>query len=384
MVSERVRSLVLCYESPVPAHGGSQLRVLHLARLMAATGDVTVAALGPVPEEHPEPFTLVGVEHPFSRRRALLQSWRQPYLAAFLSSDRLGELVAGERWDLVQITSPFFLDAARHSSAPVVLDAHNVETDIMRTLARTDERRLHRARWAWEAAKMGRVERRAVQSVDAVLATSEADASVFRGWGARRVEIVPNGVDTTAVTYRAPATGAGLVYLGQFGYRPNEVAAVELVHEVLPRVRERVPEATVTLVGRNAGDGVRALAGDHVAVLGEVDSVLPYLHQAGAMVVPLHAGSGTRLKILEAMAAGTPVVSTPLGAAGIDAVDGRHLLLAETPADLAEQVVRVLTDEVLATGLSRAARTLVEERYDWSVSSPTLQVLASDLLAVAP
>ena len=231
---------------------------------------------------------------------------------------------------------------------------------------------------------MGRVERRAVQSVDAVLATSEADASVFRGWGARRVEIVPNGVDTTAVTYRAPATGAGLVYLGQFGYRPNEVAAVELVHEVLPRVRERVPEATVTLVGRNAGDGVRALAGDHVAVLGEVDSVLPYLHQAGAMVVPLHAGSGTRLKILEAMAAGTPVVSTPLGAAGIDAVDGRHLLLAETPADLAEQVVRVLTDEVLATGLSRAARTLVEERYDWSVSSATLQVLARDLLAVAP
>ncbi len=125
---------------------------------------------------------------------------------------------------------------------------------------------------------------------------------------------------------------------------------------------------------------MRRPAGDGVAVLGAVDDVVPCLHHARALVVPLRAGSGTRLKILEAMAAGTPVISTPLGAAGIDAVDGAHLLLAETSAGLAEATVRVLTDDALARRLSEAARARVEEHYDWSVFAPTVAAVAGDLV----
>lgn len=377
------RILVLSYESPVPPHGGYRLRVLHLARLLAADGDVTVAALGDARADPHEPFALVGVAHGFSRRRALVRSWRRPYLAALLDSPGLGDLAAGGRWDLVVIASPFFLEAAQRAGAPVVLDAHNVETDIMGSLARTDERRLHRLRWRWEAAKMGPVERRTVQEVDAVVATSEADAAVFRSWGGRRVEVVPNGVDTAAVPHATPGAGPRLLYLGQYGYRPNEAAAIELVTEVLPAVHERVPSTIVDLAGRNPTEAVQALAGPQVAVLGEVDDVVPHLHRARAMVVPLRAGSGTRLKILEAMAAGTPVVSTPLGAAGIDAVDGEHLLLGDTPADLAAQTLRVLTDDALATRLSEAARALVEQRYDWKVFAPTVASVVGDLLPLS-
>jgi len=376
----RRRILVCSYEPPVPAHGGYRLRVLHLARLLAGAGDVTVAALGEAPEAPDEPFDLVGVPHDFSRRRALRRSWRRPYLAALLDSPELARLAAAGGWDLVVASSPFFVDLGRRSGAPVVLDAHNVETDIMASLARSDERRLHRARWRWEAAKMAPVERSAVASSAAVLATSDADADVFRRWGAPRVEVVPNGVDTTAVAHALPAARHGLVYVGQYGYRPNEAAARELVAEILPLVRGAVPDATVELVGRDPTDGVRALEAEGVAVVGAVDDVVPCLHHARALVVPLRAGSGTRLKILEAMAAGTPVVSTPLGAAGIDAVDGEHLLLGDTPEDLARQAVRALTDDDLAQRVSTSARALVEERYDWCAFAPTVAGVVGDLV----
>lgn len=373
------RILVCSYEPPVPPHGGYRLRVLHLARLLAGVGEVTVAALGEVPATHDEPFTLVGIDHDFSRRRALLRSWRRPYLAALLDSPALRDLAGARDWDLIVASSPFFVDLVRASGAPVVLDAHNVETDIMATLARTDGRRLHRLRWRWEAAKMGPAERAAVGASAAVLATSDQDAEVFRGWGAERVEVVPNGVDTAAVSYAPPSAHHELLYVGQYGYRPNEAAAIELVAEVLPLVRDAVPDATVELVGRNPTEALRALEGAGVAVVGAVDEVVHCLHHARVVVVPLRAGSGTRLKILEAMAAGTPVVSTPLGAAGIDAVDGEHLLLGESPADLAAQTVRVLTGDDLAAALSKAARALVEQRYDWDVFAPVVGGVVDDL-----
>ena len=377
------RILVCSYEPPVPPHGGYRLRVLHLARLLAGVGDVTVAALGEVPAAHDEPYELVGLGHDFSRRRALMRSWRRPYLAPLLDSPPPRGLAAAGRWDLVVASSPFFVGQVAPARVPVVLDAHNVETDIMATLARTDDRRLHRLRWRWEAAKMGTVERAAVRAAAAVLATSEADAEVFRSWGGERVEVVPNGVDTAAVTFAPPSSRHELLYVGQYGYRPNEAAAVELVTEVLPLVRAAVPDATVALVGRNPSEAVRALEGGGVGVVGAVDAVLPCLHHARAVVVPLRAGSGTRLKILEAMAAGTPVVSTPLGAAGIDAVDGEHLLLGESAADLAAQTVRVLTDDDLAAGLSTAARALVEQRYDWGVLAPVVADVVHGLTSPA-
>jgi glycosyltransferase involved in cell wall biosynthesis len=349
-------------------------------------GEVTVAALDDgtdTSDPGDEPFVLQRVPHGFSRRRALLHSLRRPYLAALLDSPGLERVATEGSWDLVVASSPFFVASLRSSGAPVVLDAHNVETDIMATLARTDRRRLHRLRWRWEAAKMRPVERSAVTAAAATLATSDEDAEVFRAWGAPRVEVVPNGVDTTEVDYKPPGAGQGLLYVGQYGYRPNEAAAVELVTQVLPLVQAEVPSVTVELVGRDPTPAVEALDTGGVAVLGAVEEVLPCLHHARALVVPLRAGSGTRLKILEAMAAGTPVVSTPLGAAGIAADDGEHLLLGESPADLAAQAVRVLSDDALAQRLSKAARALVEERYDWGVFAPTVESLVADLVTPA-
>ena len=374
-------SLVLAYESPVPPHGGYRLRILHLARTLTSLGPVEVAALGEVGDASDEPFSLVGVPHAPSRARALLRSVRRPYLEGLHASPGLAAEARRSHPDVVQISSPFFLDAARATGAPVLFDAHNVEAHIMATLAATEPRRLHRARWAAEARKLERAERRVAVEVDAIVTTSELDAATFRSWGARRVEVVPNGVDTAAMPYRPVGPGTTIVYLGQFSYRPNERAAIELIDDVLPLVRRRVPDAGVELVGRNPGEALRRRVGPGVDVVGAVPDVRPHLHGARVLAVPLRAGSGTRLKILEAMAAGVPVVSTPLGAAGIEARPGEELLIGEGPEELADHVAAVLEDDVLAERLSRNARAFVEARYDWSVLVPPLLALHQELRA---
>lgn len=374
-----MRSLVLAFETPVPAHGGYRLRVLHLARQLAAESEVDVVALGEVGGADHEPFRLLGVPHHVSRRRALLTSWRRPYMAARVASPAAAELVRGGGWDVVQTESPWLVDEARAAGRPVVYDAHNVEWEIARTLAASDARPLHRLRWRWEAAKTVAAERRALGAVDAVLACSDVDAEDLRSLGARRVVVVPNGVDTTAVPHREPATGATLLYVGQLGYRPNEQAAIELIDDVLPIVRARAPQARLQIVGREPGDALRRRASAHVEVTGEVPDVLPYLHGARVLVVPLNAGSGTRLKILEAMSAGVPVVTTTIGAMGIDAVPGTHLLVGDRAEDLAAQALRIVEDDGLARSLSVEARRLVEARYDWRVAARPMVDLHHEL-----
>lgn len=374
-----MRTLVLAGETPLPATSGMRLRMLHLARQLGSAAEVEVAALGAVEPAPSEPFRLIGVPHRVGRARALAGSLTAPYMAAKASSGPLGELASQGDWSTVQAEFPWMVPAGLRSGATVILDAHNVESDLLTSMAEVETRPAHRARWRWEAAKMRRYEAEMAQRAAAVCATSDADAAAFEGLGARRVVVVPNGVDTTSVPHAQPANGNALVYVGHFGYQPNQVAARELAEEILPRVRAEVPDASLTLVGRDPGPAVRRLTGPGVEVTGSVPEVLPHLRAARVLVVPLRSGSGTRLKVLEAMAAGVPVVSTPLGVAGIELRDGEHVLLAESAAGLAEQAVRVIRDDALAARLSAAGRELVEGRYDWSAVARPLIALHEEL-----
>lgn len=367
-----MRTLILTLESPLPANSGSRLRVLHLARQLSSQAEIHVAAVGPVPDAPQEPFRLYSVGRGRSRTRALAGSLRKPYLAAKHEVPELRAEVASGQWDLVQAEVLFASTALDAARCPTILSTHNLEVEIAASLAAADPRRMHRLRWKWEAAKTAAYERRLVRGVDAVVATSEREAALLRNWGSPRTIVVPNGVDTRGIEYRDSPESAELLYVGHFGYRPNELAAIELADSVLPAVRALVPEATVTLVGRDPTRALDRRSGRAVRVTGAVDDVRTYFRRAGALVVPLRSGSGTRLKILEAMAAGLPVVATAFAASGLDVRHGEHLLVADTPAALAAAAAQVLTDRSLREELRREARRLVEERYDWSVAARPL------------
>jgi len=362
-----MKILVLAGESPVPATSGIRLRVLHLSRGLARAGEVTVGVLGEVGAGHDEPFAMVAAGSARSRLLSLVTAVRRPYDVAKHDAPGMHRLAAGGGWDVVQAELPYLLPAAGDAGAPVVLDAHNVESDVLRTLAEREPRRLRRTRLGWEARKTDRFERSGLRTVRAVAATSDEEAAAFERMGAREVVVVPNGVDASAIAFSPPGAGSRVVYAGHFGYRPNALAGLELATEVLPRLRERVPDAHVALIGRDPGPELQELAGEGVTVTGPVADVLPHLRAGRVTVVPLRAGGGTRLKVLEAMAAGVPVVSTPFGVAGLDIRDGETVLLGDTPAELAEAAERVIGDDALALRLATAARRLVERAYDWPV-----------------
>lgn len=179
--------------------------------------------------------------------------------------------------------------------------------------------------------------------------------------------VIPNGVDLRY--FRPSYTGGGdgvVAFLGNFEYGPNVAAAVSLITEVLPRVQARVPRASARIVGAGPPASLTTLARQDVEVTGWVEDVRPRLEQAACMVVPLFRGAGMRNKILEAMAIGLPVVSTPLGCDGIEVTPGEDILLGEDLDELAALVVRLLQEETLRLRLSAGGRQLVERLYSWN------------------
>ena len=361
---------------PFPTTTGGRERDLQLARVLAESLDVELVVLGAGTPHQPERFRLVSAGPKPSRLRALLTSWRLPYEVTRHDSRRLRRVVRSRRWSTVQASHAYTMRPALVAGAPVVLDAHNVETEVARSAARLERTRSRRARGAWEARKLERFERALVPRADVVLATSDDDASTLTNFGARELVVIPNGVDTGAIAHRPPGPGSEVLYVGSYDYLPNAAAAGELVTEVLPRLRATVANATLRLVGRQPPVSPTPDR-PWLRVSGEVSEVLPFIRQARVTVLPLRAGGGTRLKVLEALAAGLPVVSTRFGVAGLGLVPERHVLLGETPTELAAQAARIITDDGLAATLSRSGRAEVERRFDWrTVAAPLAAVHA--------
>lgn len=374
-----MRSLLLAPEPPLPARSGLPLRVLHLARALAAEVEVDVAALGagssPATSER---FRVAHLPGDWSRVGAVARAAWQPWPVAQIRSRAMASYVRAGRWDVVQAHSLSMTPYAR-GSAPSVFDAPDVQTDVAQTMAATDSRLAMRPGWRFEALKARRFEGLAARRATAVTVPTDADAECFERLGARRVVVVPNGVDLGAIPHRLPPSGANVAFVAYFAWRPNVEAGLELCDEIFPRVLARAPAATLTLVGAGAPQKLLARAAKAVEFPGGVDDVLPHLGRARVSVMPLRAGGGSRLKVLEALAAGVPVVATSFAVAGTGVRHGEHALIAETSRDLAALAVRVIEDDSLATGLSRAGRQLVERRYGWATVARPLVRLHHEL-----
>ncbi len=250
-----------------------------------------------------------------------------------------------------------------------VLFQHNVETIIWRRRAEQASRAAERLYLRGQAARMFEFERRACREAGHVVAVSAVDAGLMRSmFGVSRISEIPTGVDSA---FFAPPAGVrretDLVFAGSMDWAPNIDGVLYFAAEILPLIRRRRPGCTLTVVGRQPPAEVRALAARDplIRVTGTVADVRPYMWGAAAAVVPLRIGGGTRLKIYEFMAAGVPVVSTEVGAEGLDVTHGSDILLAGTPAAFADACVRLLEDEALHGRLAAAGRDLVGSRFAW-------------------
>ena len=271
---------------------------------------------------------------------------------------------------------------------PSILFTHNVEAEIWRRHAETATHPVWRWLYAQQWRRMLRFEARTLARFDRILAVSDADAETFRRLYAPRIaapiDVVPTGVDTAFFTPTPEAfvRPRHLVFVGSMDWMPNEDAVLFFCREVLPLVRQAEPETTLSIVGRAPTAAVRRLGQEPgIEVTGTVTDVRPALGTAAATIVPLRVGGGTRLKIFEAMAAGKAVVSTTVGAEGLPAEPGRHLLIADGAEAFAAAVVRVLREPELRRSLERDARALVVDHYDWAVAAARLE---QSLIDAAP
>jgi len=256
---------------------------------------------------------------------------------------------------------------------PMVVDVHDLAWMICERQAAVAAGAAARSAALRQARLTRAVEARLFRSEATFACCSDVDRrQILEMAPSARVVVVPNGVD---VDYFSPApvgTPGRLVFTGNMVTRPNEDAAVWFCNSILERVGRHRPEAHLDVVGLDPGPAVRALAGPRVSVHGGVPDVRPFLASAEVVVVPLRIGSGTRLKILEAMAMGRPVVSTRVGAEGLDLRDGVDALLADTEEEFADRVLTLLGDEDLRQRLAGNGRQLVEERYSWRALAPKL------------
>ncbi len=385
-----MRILWLKTELLHPVDKGGKIRTFHMLKELKREHHITYLTLddgsgAPDAVERASEYCheVVRIEH---RTRAKFSAGFYAELAANLVSplpyfmkkyksarmrSEIERLVAGDRFDVLvcDFLQPS-VNVPPRLAVPAVLFQHNVEAMIWKRHYEVQTNPVKKTYLYGQWRKSHAYERAACRRFDHVVAVSQEDRETMeRAYGLKSVSDVPTGVDTEFFRPRGTEARAphNLVFTGSMDWLPNEDAIQFFTKEIMPLVRERVPDATLTVVGRNPYQSLVELGrrDSSVVVTGRVEDVRPYMERAAAYIVPIRIGGGTRLKIYEAMAMEKPIISTTVGAEGLPLADGRELLLADTAQTFAEAVVRVLTDEARARELGARAAEAVRARFSW-------------------
>jgi glycosyltransferase involved in cell wall biosynthesis len=380
---------------PYPLDSGPKIRAYYVLRHLAPRHEVTLVSFVRE-DDHPshvmhlrevcrEVHTVRMQRSRVRDARALLVSVLSGQPALVLRDEvgamhaLLGRLVREGSFDVVHADQTSMAQYALRARAQAggsmrtVLDAHNALYRIPERMAARARNPVMRGLLRREARLMARYERETYARFDHVVFVTDVDRQVLGRQMAQQVpqSTIPICIDPQAepLVARVPRPGA-ITHLGTMFWPPNVEGVLWFGREVLPRVRAEVPEARFVVIGKQPPPAVQALAtGDAAAggvtVTGYVDDPTPYLADTAAFIVPLHAGGGMRVKIVDAWRWGMPVVSTTIGAEGIDVRDGENILVADTAEAFAGAVIRLLQEPALGERLRSDGRHWVEEHYDW-------------------
>ena len=389
--SHRPRVLVLTHRVPFPPDKGDRIRTYHILKWLSGKADVHLACLA---DEPVDPSIIAGLNGLCERSEIVphqgLGRWSRA-LRSFAGGGTVSEGVFDSpvlRRLLTRWTQSYHYDTVFASASslipylrrgplchiPSVIDLVDVDSQKWLDYAGNGLRPID---WVYraEGRRLREVERKIADWASAITFVSEAEASLYRescGLDVGPIHAVSNGVDFDYYHPDITPPGAsespdGCVFVGALDYRPNVDGAVWFCREVWPEIRRRVPEATLTLVGRRPVAAVQRLAIDcpGVNLVGQVPDVRPFVAKAALAVVPLRLARGVQNKVLEALAMRKAVISSPQAVAGVKAVAGRDLLVASSPEEWADAVSGLLADPVRRAELGHAGRYYVEENHCW-------------------
>jgi glycosyltransferase involved in cell wall biosynthesis len=356
---------------PLPDNNGGLQRSLAIARRLAGLGELVLFGYDDGNADH-QGLRNLGIDvrsvpwhvTPGNVLSGVVRT--QSFSAARFWSAAAAETVrraaAEKSLDLLQVEYQQMVPLAAGIAAKTsVLDLHNVESALVQSYAHA-RRGAAAVGLRAEVAALRRMERRTIKRFDHVAVVSEQERTRLPD-GAHSVLVCPNGRDPSAVL--PPAPDPTVAFVATMGWGPNIDAALWLGRDIWPLVLAQVPRARLLLVGRDPPPSVLALDGDNVQVTGTVPDVTPYLAESRVVVAPLRAGGGTRLKIMEALDTGRPVVATSVGCEGIEDLVGRGVLVADDASGLADAVAGLLLDPARASVLGRTGHDAVAAEHTW-------------------
>jgi len=342
----------------------------------------------------PNPYGRDGVAKRLLQLRSLVaaRSFDRLRVTVPALQQALDRVLRARRFDIVNLEFPYLGHCVVRQAPPgeklpsLVVDSHEIAYDLARQFAVAGAslgRRLYAgANWR----KLRREELGIYREADGVyLCSGEDEQRLLEQIPQARTAVIPNAADVDYYQPRPtdpPSDGRTVVYFGLLSTVPNIDAVIHFVQEIWPRIAKANPEARCKIIGGRPPPSLQALAGPRVELTGFVPDLRPHLASAAAVVVPLRLGGGTRLKIVEAMAMGKAIVSTTLGAEGIEAVPGRDILIEDQPVAFAEAVNRLLAEPSLAVRIGRSARRQAVDRYAWSGAAQALEGFYRRILEV--
>ncbi|WP_161788437.1 glycosyltransferase family 4 protein [Desulfonatronum thiodismutans] len=380
---------------PYPITSGHHIRTFHYVNALLQNHHVVLAAYGDRKEEHAGILYfessgcvvyLIGPRKNFNRCQRILSIFGTllttlPYAVKMREDtstrEALAELVKKEKFDLV-ICDGIHLapNLPANIGCKTILDEHNIESMLVKRYALTVNNPIKKFAAFAEHRKFVRFERRTWDQFNEIHVCSEVDRDhVLQRVSKPAVRVVPNPVDTEKLQpLEITKKPFSLIYTGLMGWKPNVDAVIYFVNSIYPLIKHAVPEVNFTIVGKNPTPAVQKLGKKDrsISIIGYVEDISTYILEHSVFIVPLRIGSGTRLKILEAMALGKAIVSTTVGCEGLDVHHGKNILIADDPRDFSSAVVHLLLNHLLNDLLGKNGRLLVEGKYSVKIMKESL------------
>jgi len=398
-----MKILIISPFLPYPPDDGEKIRVFNLIKRIATRHEISIVAFIYSPQE--EQFvpelkkycsqveTVVRKDQTkLAKLYALIQSLvsGEPFDSKYAFDKEMKEiikrLVLAEPYDVVQIEhtfmAPYINVIPKSSGAKMIIVIHNIGFIQFERMFKVEKKLSTKTRSFLNWILMRRWEVKFLQNFHKCITVSSSNKQILNSKNPKLdISAIENGVDVKK--YRplpSNSDSKNIMFIGYMDYIANHDAVLYFYNEIFPIIKKQIPSSKFFIVGKDPKKKIKELAKDkNVIVTGYVDDIRPYYQDCDILAVPLRAGGGTRLKILEAMALGRPVISTSIGCEGLDVIDGQHLLIADNPKQFAEKTVNLLTDKVLYHRIVEQARKLVETRYDWDVIAAQLLEVYSEL-----
>lgn len=382
-----MRLLQLTNKPPYPPDDGSSIAVYNMSCGLLNNGvDLTLLCINT--KKHFKPDEEVDtVFKTKSKYQSVYQNTDVTALGAFLNlfsnqsyfvsrfyfkafEKKLISILKEKQFDIIQLESIFLGDyiplIRKYSKAKITIRTHNVEHLIWQRIITNENNFVKRSYMLLQNARLIKFEKRVLQNIDAIIPITAIDKDYFEKWGINKpFHVSPTGIQLENYhvnhLHEIPFS---VFHFGSMDWMPNEEAVLWFLNTIWDKILQKVPQAKFYIIGRGITQKVSLVNKPNVVIVGKTETPDKVYHKYSLMIVPLLSGSGMRIKMIEGMAYGKPIVSTTIGAEGITVTSGKNCLLADTPNDFAEAVIEILKNYEKKDSLQRDARNFIEQNFE--------------------